>query len=554
MRGERLGVCPGRGAGLLPRLLMVVVVALMPSAAPQAWQARDAGQPTGTTPILVESAAPGDAAVLRFYNRDIVTLRARVAGRPPAERVEATLNRLYGVLDSGIDGEVVRRPSPAGIGLAYARRGAEAPLLLVTPLDVDTSLGATLEDEARRAAEALAFAIGEYRAQHDVRQLAQGGVWTLFATGLFGALVLGLGAVRRALTGRLARGTAGHLRDVRLAGYTLLDSRRLRAVASRIVSFLAGAAMLGVTYGWLTFVLRQFPYTRPWGEALSGYLRALIGSFGLAIAGAIPNLFAISVIVFLTRAAIGVANGFFRAVEAGRVRPSWVYPETAMPTRRIVSLLLWLFALVMAYPFIPGSDTDAFKGIGALVGLLLSFGSAGVMGQVISGLVLIYSRALKPGEFVQIGETEGTVESVDLLATRLRTRRHEAITIPNAVVIGNTTKNFTRLGRTHGLIVPTSVTIGYDTPWRQVHGLLVEAAGRTTGVRTDPRPYVLQTALSDFYVEYQLNVALERPDDRAAVLDTLHANIQDVFNEHGVPILSPHYESEPPARPARSEA
>ncbi len=492
--------------------------------------------------------------MLRFYNRDIVTFRSRVAGRSPAERAEAALNRLHGVLDSGVEGQVVRRSVPAGIGLAYARTGAEAPLLLVTPLDVDTSLGATLEDEVQRAAEALAFAMAEYRAQHDVRVLVRAVLWTLLASGVCAALLLGLGAVRRALTGRLARATDGHLRDVSVAGYTLLDSRRLRAVASRIVAFLAGAAMLAVTYGWLTFVLRQFPYTRPWGEALGGYLGALARAFGLAIVGALPNLFAIAVIVFLTRAAIGVASGFFRAVEVGRVKLAGVYPETAMPTRRIVSLLLWLFALVMAYPFIPGSDTDAFKGIGALVGLLLSFGSAGVIGQVISGLVLIYSRALQPGEFVQIGETEGTVESVDMLATHLRTRRNEAITIPNTVVIGTTTTNFTRLGRTHGLIVPARVTIGYETPWRQVHGLLLEAAGRTSGVRNDPRPYVQQTALSDFHVEYQLNVALERPDERAAVLDALHASIQDVFNEHGVRILSPNYETEPPALPARSEA
>jgi small-conductance mechanosensitive channel len=234
-------------------------------------------------------------------------------------------------------------------------------------------------------------------------------------------------------------------------------------------------------------------------------------------------------------------------VESRTVETPWVHPETANPTRRLAVALLWLFALVVAYPYLPGSGSDVFKGVSVFAGLVLSLGSSGVMNQAMSGLVLMYSRALKPGDYVLIGDTEGTVSELGMLSTKIHTTKGELVTLPNAVVAGTKVINYSRQASMNGPLLHTAVTIGYDTPWRQVHGLLLMAADRTAGLRHEPRPFVLQTALSDFYVEYQLNVPLADPPRRRAVLSALHAEIVDVFNEYGVQITSPHYVADPPA-------
>ena len=222
-----------------------------------------------------------------------------------------------------------------------------------------------------------------------------------------------------------------------------------------------------------------------------------------------------------------------------------VHPETAASTRRLVSGLLWLFALALAYPYLPGSDTDAFKGVSVFVGLVVSLGSSGIVTQMMSGLTLTYSRALRVNDFVRIGDIEGTVTHLGSLSAKIRTLRNEEVTIPNAVVVGNQIVNYSRLAGSEGVYVGTSVTIGYDVPWRQVQALLLEAAGRTEGVRSTPPPRVRQSGLRDFYVEYLLLIALEDPTLRVATLDRLHGHILDAFNEHGVQIMSPSYEADP---------
>jgi small-conductance mechanosensitive channel len=199
----------------------------------------------------------------------------------------------------------------------------------------------------------------------------------------------------------------------------------------------------------------------------------------------------------------------------------------------------------VAYPYIPGSETDAFRGVSVFVGLMLSLGSAGLVNQVMSGLVVVYARAIRAGEYVRIGEIEGVVSEVGLLSTKIATVRKEEVTVPNAVMINQATTNYSRLADRDGAVITTSVTIGYDAPWRQVHALLCLAADRTAAVRKDPPPRVAQRQLGDFYVEYLLLVNVDRPDQRPIILSALHANIQDAFNEFGVQIMSPHFVAQP---------
>jgi small-conductance mechanosensitive channel len=208
---------------------------------------------------------------------------------------------------------------------------------------------------------------------------------------------------------------------------------------------------------------------------------------------------------------------------------------------------VWLFAVAMAYPYLPGSETEAFKGLSVLVGLMLSLGASNLVGQLASGLILTYTRTFHNGEYVRIDQHEGTVMSLGTFTTRIRTGMGEELTISNSQVLGAVTHNYSRAVKGRGFIIDTTVTIGYDTPWRQVYAMLVEAARRTPGVLADPPPQVFQIALSDFYPEYRLvcQAVPDQPRPRAEVMSLLHANVQDVFNEHGVQIMSPHYLGDP---------
>jgi small-conductance mechanosensitive channel len=266
------------------------------------------------------------------------------------------------------------------------------------------------------------------------------------------------------------------------------------------------------------------------------------------ILGAIPGLGVAVAIYFIAR---GV-TAFMRRVLRRMATPStfsWLNHETLQPTQRLVSLAVWLFALAMAYPYLPGAGTDAFKGLSVLIGLMISLGASSVVGQAAAGLILTYTRTLRPGEFVRIGEYEGTVTELGMFTTRIRTGLGEVLTLPNSMITNTVTKNYSRTVQGAGYVVDTVVTIGYDTPWRQVEAMLLEAARRTQGILEDPAPQVFQTALSDFYPEYRLVAqAIPRePRPRAELLSMLHANIQDVFNEYGVQIMSPHYLGDPQA-------
>jgi small-conductance mechanosensitive channel len=322
----------------------------------------------------------------------------------------------------------------------------------------------------------------------------------------------------------------------------------------RAVAFLLFWTLLAtVVEVWLTYVLSLFPLTRPWSDALLGSVLALLGSLGRTLLGGIPDLLTAIVILLIGRAFAGFVSTVVQRVEQGTAVLPGVYPETASATRRILVGAVWLVTIAAAYPYLPGSGSEAFKALSLVVGLGLSLGSTGIVAQAMSGLVVIYSRALSRGDCVRIGEIEGVVTEVHLLSTRLLTVQGEEVTIPNTVVVNGPVKNFGRATKGQGALVSTRVSVGYDTPWRKVHGLLLEAARETPGIRGEPAPYVLQRALDDFYVQYELFAAVENPVDRPVVASALHGRIQDGFNGAGVQIMSPHYVFQP-AHPLLGEA
>ena len=255
----------------------------------------------------------------------------------------------------------------------------------------------------------------------------------------------------------------------------------------------------------------------------------------------IPNLFAILIICFAVKYLVRLVHYLSREVEAGRLKFGGFYPDWAMPTYHIIRFLLYAFMIAMIYPYLPGAKNGVFQGISVFVGLIISLGSSTVIGNVIAGLVITYMRPFKLGDRIQLNDTTGNVIEKTPLVTRIKTPKNEVVTIPNSFIMSSHTVNYSASAREYGLIIHSEVTIGYDAPWRQVHQLLMEAALNTPGVIDDPRPFVLETSLSDWYPVYQINAYIREADKLAQIYSDLHQNIQDRFNEAGVEIMSPHY-------------
>jgi small-conductance mechanosensitive channel len=523
------------------RVALVSAVALV--LAPTAFAQDTLGSQGAADQQVTSRQNDAEPAPLIFWNRQITIFRAYSDHLSPQERAIRAAARLAALPESGSGWQITTTEVSSGqtSGVLLAVNGYIAFAILDG--DLDREAQETLKTASDYATSQLRAALDARTQQRRGSVLLRGIGLSLAATAL---LVLGLWLAIRA--GR--RILAGIDRDAATKPQALqvldFDVRPLILSMNRgLVKLTTAALILVMLYVWLTFVLLRFPYSEPWGRQLTGFLIDLAQRFANGFVRSIPGMFTVAVIFILTRIATRVVNRFFSEVERGTLASSWLHSDTARATRRLVVVLMWIFALVVAYPYIPGSSTEAFKGISVFVGLMVSLGSAGFVNQVMSGLVVIYSRALRRGEFVRIGDDIGIVTDVGMLSTKLLTRKKEEITIPNAVLVGTRTVNYSRQANNEGAMVGTTVTIGYDAPWRQVHEMLLYAADQTSGVRKEPAPRVWQTALSDFYVEYELVVNLDHPEERVPVLSELHMHIQDAFNEQGVQIMSPHFETQP---------
>ena len=527
---------------------VIATLATLSVLVPAAWASAQ-GNPSGqSTPspaaqpftLSVGIEPSGESATVTLSNRPIAVLRARVLGRPPSERVAAAERALEDLVNQRIDGPVSVRAIEGSRAITVGPRA----VTVLTPLDVDEASGETLDEATERAAAVLRQALAEALEARKPAVLLRAALLSALALAVATFLLLVIVRGRRRIARRLIASAEATLERSGTGSLEVLRASRVFEFWRTLVSLVSIALSLFVLYSAITFILRRFPYTRPWGESMRTFMLATLSKLGLDMVHALPALFTVVVIFVIARFFIRLLQLFFKAVERGSVEVPWLHPETAQPTRRLATYLLWLFAAVMAYPYLPGSSTDAFKGASVFIGLVLSLGSSGLVNQIMSSFMITYSRALRLNDYVDVGHVEGTVTQVGVLSTKIRTPRGEEVTIPNAVVVAATTTNYSRFA-TEGVYMPTSVTIGYDTPWRQVESLLLMAAARTTGVRKTPEPKVRQSELQDFYVKYTLLVCVEAPDRRLQILSTLHANILDAFNEFGVQIMSPNYEADP---------
>lgn len=329
------------------------------------------------------------------------------------------------------------------------------------------------------------------------------------------------------------------LPSVKFQQYELLSAERIADVGSAVLAALRVVAWALLGYFYLVLVLSYFPWTRPLSTQILEYATAPLRVVGSAILGYLPNLFFIAVIILVTRWILGLIRSIFRAVGHGAISFEGFEREWAEPTYKLVRFLVLAFALVVLFPYLPGSNSPAFKGVSVFVGVLFSLGSTGAVANLTAGTLLTYTRSFQIGDRVRIGETLGDVVGRTLLVTRVRTLTNVEVTIPNAQVIGGQVLNYTTLARTDGVALQVTITIGYDVPWRRVHELLLAAAAATPGIEATPAPFVLQTGLNDYYPAYELNAYTRDAARMRHTLSALHAAVQDAFAVGGVEITSP---------------
>ena len=345
----------------------------------------------------------------------------------------------------------------------------------------------------------------------------------------------------RKLKVRILRLKDTKIKPVSIQGYELLDAQK----QANLLVFLASVGryiLMGLQLLFtvpLIFII--FPQTEGLAYRLLGYIWNPIRGIFVGIIDYIPKLFTIIVIWYAVKYLVRFVLYLAREVEGGRLKINGFYPDWAMPTFHIIRFLLYAFMIAMIYPYLPGSNSGVFQGISVFVGLIVSLGSSTVIGNIIAGLVITYMRPFKIGDRIQLNDTTGNIIEKTPLVTRIRTPKNEVVTVPNSFVMSSHTVNYSTSAREYGLIIHSEVSIGYDIPWRKVNELLIDAALNTPGVVDDPRPFVLETSLSDWYPVYQVNAYIKEADKMPQIYSNLHQNIQDKFNEAGIEIMSPHY-------------
>ncbi len=505
----------------------------------------DTGAAQGA-PIPAESASAAAAASgpgwpVVLGGDTLFRIRARLGPYGAAQRAAAITSRLE--------------------ALSSAPRAVAADTVLVLESTSDTELkvggvvllsvtdadgaaeGTTREVLARRYAGIVARALRERAETVSVKALALGVVYSLIVTAVLVLLLRLFAAFFPRVYRLIGLWRRTKIPSLRIQKLELVSSERIAdalVVSARVVRFVATALLL---YLYVPLVFSFFPWTRGLSSQLLDYIWQPVSGVASAIAGYLPNLLSIGVILIATYYLLKLIRFFFDGIANRRITFEGFYPDWADPTYKIVRFLVFAFAVILIWPYLPKSSSEGFKGVAAFLGLLLTFGSASAVANVFGGLVMVYMRPFQVGDRVKIADTVGDVVAKNLLVTRVRTIKNVDITVPNSMVLGSHIINYSSTAAERGVILHTTVTIGYDAPWRDVHAALLQAAGRTEGTLDTPPPFVLQTALNDFYVSYEINVYTRHPNRMATIYSELHRNIQDAFNEAGIEITSPHYEA-----------
>ena len=512
-------------------VLMMMLVAGFASGGPLYAQ-----EPSGAADAVIGTAPVEIDGVVLFSVRGASSFPAAARARLIRDRIEAV------AADSAISVDALRILESEGLIKILA-----GDRMLLGIVEADASLEQVPRAElAALYRQRIQQAIGDYRAARSGAALRRAGVNTFVGTLLLVAGVAALVWLWRRLDGLATRRLQTHIHSVGIQSFEVMRADRIWSALVAGLHGLRTVVLLATALVYVGYVLAQWPWTRGLSRDMVGFVLAPLEVLGRGFVANIPRLIFLVVLFYVVRLVVRLCRLFFEAVGRGTVTLRGFDTDWAAPTYKIVRVAIVAFGLIVAYPYVPGSDSEAFKGVSLFIGILFSLGSSSAIANIIAGYMMTYRRAFKIGDRVKIGDSIGDVIETRLQVTHLRSVKNEEIVIPNSQILGNDVVNFTSLSKTHGLILHTEVGIGYQTPWRQVEAMLLTAAERCAPPSGEPpRAFVLLKNLGEFAVTYELNMYCSDVKSMVKLYTLMHRHILDVFNEFGVQIMTPAYEGDP---------
>ena len=488
-------------------------------------------------PTPVASISPHSGRV-EFSDTYIIELHDTVGSFSPRDRAQAVERRIEGLATS-------RLFDPAQISATDHESSTDlvagdTTLLTITEGDA-AALRLPRATLADASVAAIRSAIAKDRQSKSPHQMLLAGLYAALSTLTMLLLLFGLARLFPRAIHAVIAARGKKIKGIRIRSLELMTPERITDFSVSALKLLRAVLTIVLLYFYIPLVLSFFPWTANLAPKLFGFVLNPLRQIAHVFINYIPSLFFLLVAAVVTRYVLRFIQIFFGEIGKGTLSFDGFYREWAEPTYKLVRFLVLAFALVVMFPYLPGSGSPAFQGVTVFLGILLSLGSSSAISNVVAGVVLTYMRPFKLGDRVRIADTVGDVEEKTLLITRIKTIKNADITIPNAMVLGSHIINYSSSASSSGLILHTTVTIGYDVPWRTVHRLLMGAAQGTENIQADPPPFVLQTSLDDFFVSYEINAYTRVPNRMAVTYSELHQRIHDAFDEAGVEITSPHY-------------
>ena len=505
------------------------------------WMAATANGASNEADDAIEREAEPPSAPVEIDG----TVLFRVRGSsvyPAGQRAQDIRRRIEAIADDAtVSGDAISTADiESGTGIFLGKQR------ILTVLNADADLESIDRHTLASAiVDSIRSAVAAYRHTRSRDALAHSGVLIGIATvalAVVVALIVWISGKLRAITERHMR---QRIQAVKIQTFQVVRAEHLWRLTRGAYNATGLIAIVSAAVIYLEFIFSLLPWTRAIGLHLRDYIVTPLHAMAVALASAIPDLIILTILFLLTRYLLGLIRLFFRAVARGQVKLQDFDREWADPTYKLVRAGVIVFALVVAYPYVPGSGTDAFKGISIFIGILFSLGSSSAIANGIAGYLMTYRRAFRVGDRVQIGGTLGDVIETRVQVTHLRTAKNEEVIVPNSNILNNEVINYSSLARSDGLILHTTVGIGYEVPWRQVEAILLMAAERTEGLMKEPPPFVRQLALADFAVNYEINAYCDNAQAMFSLYDALHRNVLDVFNEYGIQIMTPAYRADP---------
>jgi small-conductance mechanosensitive channel len=509
---------------------------------PNATESQSNSAEAGTTATQEDEAEeaidqlpePGDVVI---DGRKILSVYQPIGSFTAKDRAQKITERILAAAKERVKPDtVVSTPHPMWTEIS----GGGKLLLAVSDEDAKAA-GKARAELAGEYVESIRQALMDYRRDHNLRAVFRGITYSILVTIALVPIAFIIRKLRLALHGRLEKWIEMHKAPgEKKTAWQIAVTYAITTILAvgSVIHWLVLIALFDI---YIAIVLSFFPQTRSVSHAVTGWVVNALQSIGKSALAYLPNLFVVAVVVIIASQLSRLIKMVFGEIKKGNLSIPGFYPEWAEPSAKLIRMMVLVLVIIVVFPYLPGSKSPAFQGISIFVGVLLSLGSSSAVANAIAGIILTYMRSFSVGDWVKIGDTVGEVEERSMLVTRILTQKQETITIPNATVMNGSVMNFTREAMNTGVIFHTTVTIGYDAPWKTIHQLLLDAANGTDGVLRTPAPFVLQTQLNDFYVSYELNAYTDVPRRMQFIYSDLHQNIQDRFNEAGVEICSPHF-------------